>query len=288
MGADDQAMGNAESAQSAPFGAVPAPAWLRAVMGLTRRLPRNAIGRRAASLARSLGSRAFGGAVDVDVLGARMRLHTRGNACEKRLLFTPHFFDPEDLKFLEPEIGPGFVFIDVGANVGAYALFVAARAGADATVIAIEPHPVARARLAFNVASSGHRSTRILPIALSDRCGTTRLQVLASNIGNTAIGAEGRANYQDGGIEVATETLLGLAERHELDRIDAIKMDIEGHEDVVLSAFFSSAPVSLWPRLLIFENNRALWSRDLLAEIVAKGYTVLKSGPGNAVVRRVR
>lgn len=288
MPRDEDAAGTADGVRAAPFGNMPAPAWLAAVMGLTRRLPRNALGRRAASLARSLGSRAHGGAVDVDVLGARMRLHTRGNACEKRLLFTPHFFDPEDLAYLAPEIAPGFVFIDVGANVGAYALFVAARAGSTATVIAVEPHPVARERLAFNVASSGHDGTRIVPVALSDRAGTTRLQILASNIGNTAIGAEGRAHYQDGGIEVETETLLGLAERHGLQRIDAVKMDIEGHEDVVLSAFFSSAPPALWPRLLIFENNRALWSRDLIAEIAGKGYTVLKTGPGNAVMRRVR
>lgn len=269
-----------------PFGARPVPGWLAAVVGLTRRLPRNALGRRAASLARSLGSRMHGGAVDVEVLGARMRLHTRGNACEKRLLFTPHFFDPDDLAVLEPMIGPGFVFIDVGANVGAYALFVAARGGPTATVIAVEPHPVARARLAFNVAASGHAATRIVPHALSDRAGTVRLRVLAGNIGNTTIAGGERARYEDGGVEVRTETLLDLARRQGLDRIDAIKMDIEGHEETVLSAFFASAPDALWPRLLIFENNRAFWARDLVAEIATRGYDVLKLGPGNAVLRR--
>lgn len=270
----------------APFGAQPVPGWLAVVIGATRRLPRNALGRRVAALARSIGARLHGGAVDVEVLGARMRLHTRGNACEKRLLFTPHFFDPEDLAFLEPMIGHDFVFIDVGANVGAYALFVAARGGPSATVIAVEPHPVARERLEFNVASSGHRSTRIVPHALSDRAGTVRLRILAGNIGNTTIASGDRARFEDAGIEVATETLLALAQRHGLGRIDAIKLDIEGHEDVVLSAFFAEAPRPLWPRLLIFENNRSQWSRDLISEIAARGYEVLKTGPGNAVLRR--
>lgn len=271
----------------APFGARPAPGWLAAVASITQRLPRNALGRRVASLARSLGSRAHGGAVDVEVLGARMRLHTQGNACEKRLLFTPHFFDPEDLAILAPLIGPGFVFIDVGANVGAYALFVAARGGPTATVIAVEPHPLARARLAFNVAASGHIATRIVPTAISDHAGKVRLRILAGNIGNTTIAGGERARYEDGGVEVETETLLDLVERHGLKRVDAIKMDIEGHEEAVLSAYFSSAPPAFWPSLLIFENNRALWSRDLVAEVAARGYDVLKTGPGNAVLRRV-
>lgn len=269
----------------APFGELTAPGWLAAVVGLTHRLPRNALGQRIATLARSLGSRAHGGAVDVEVLGARMRLHTQGNACEKRLLFTPHYFDPEDLDTLAPMIGPGFVFIDVGANVGAYALFVAARGGPTATVIAVEPHPVVRARLAFNVAASGHQGTRIVPHALSDRAGTVRLRILAGNIGNTTIAQGGDARFEDGGIEVETETLLGLAQRLVLPRIDAIKLDIEGHEEAVLSAFFASAPQALWPKLLIFENNRERWASDLVADIAARGYEVVRTGPGNAVLR---
>lgn len=278
--------GDGNSDLDAPFGTLKAPAWLDAVVGLTRRLPRNALGRRVAALARSIGSRAHGGAVDVEVLGARMRLHTTGNACEKRLLFTPHYFDPEDLGYLAPLIRPGFVFIDVGANVGAYALFVAARGGPDTTVIAVEPHPVVRARLAFNLAASGHAGTIVVPHALSDRAGSVRLRILAGNIGNTTIAEAAGARFEDAGIEVETETLLALAQRHGLKRIDAIKMDIEGHEATVLSAFFASAPSELWPSLLIFENNRALWSRDLVGDIAGLGYDVLKTGPGNAVLRR--
>lgn len=284
-GLDMEPISNDHEPEQPSFGARQPPAWLAAVVRLTRRLPDNVLGRRAATLARSLGARMHGGAVDVEVLGARMRLHTRGNACEKRLLFTPHYFDPDDLEILEPMIGPGFVFIDVGANVGAYTLFVAARGGPDATVVAVEPHPVARERLAFNVGASGHAGIRIVPHALSDGEGAVRLKILSGNIGNTTIASAAGGRFEEG-IEVATETLFGMARRLGLDRIDAIKMDIEGHEDVVLGAFFAMAPPSLWPQLLIVENNRAQWSRDLVAEVMERGYDVLRAGPGNAVLRR--
>ena len=48
----------------------------------------------------------------------------------------------------------GGVFVDVGANVGTYALALAQHVGASGKVIAIEPHPVTHARLAFNHAAS--------------------------------------------------------------------------------------------------------------------------------------
>ncbi len=74
--------------------------------------------------------------VDVEALGARMRLHPYGNVCEKRILFTPQFFDPDELSYIRRRMeakraaaGPGFVFLDIGANIGGYSLFVAAHAG---------------------------------------------------------------------------------------------------------------------------------------------------------------
>ena len=59
----------------------------------------------------------------------------------------------------------GGVFVDVGANVGTYALALARDVGADGKVIAIEPHPVTHARLAFNHAASGFRQVRLVQAA---------------------------------------------------------------------------------------------------------------------------
>ena len=50
------------------------------------------------------------------------------------------------------------MFVDVGANVGTYALALARHVGASGKVIAIEPHPVTHARLAFNNAASRLRA----------------------------------------------------------------------------------------------------------------------------------
>ena len=41
-------------------------------------------------------------------------------SAKKRVLFTPQFFDPLERQILEARIRDGFVFVDIGANIGAY------------------------------------------------------------------------------------------------------------------------------------------------------------------------
>src|ERR1700726_3601907 len=143
------------------FGAL-APGWLdRMVMALTKPLPDTYAGLRLAILLRRAVTMRLpypDGALDVERWGMRMRLHPRDNGCEKNLLFTPRMYEPMELSELETDIaragdqGQPFVFIDIGANVGLFSLFVAARAGPGARILAIEPELGNLRRLGFNIA----------------------------------------------------------------------------------------------------------------------------------------
>ena len=118
------------------FGAL-APGWLdRTVMAMTKPLPDTWAGLRLAILLRRAVTMRLAypdGALDVERWGLRMRLHPRDNGCEKNLLFTPRMYEPEELAELEDDIarakGRRFTFVDIGANVGLFSLFVASRAG---------------------------------------------------------------------------------------------------------------------------------------------------------------
>jgi SAM-dependent methyltransferase len=68
-------------------------------------------------------------------------------------------------------LAPGDLFIDVGSNVGAYALWAA---DAGATVIAVEPSPIAAARLRENVALNQFQIT-VLQCGLSNEPGRMKL-----------------------------------------------------------------------------------------------------------------
>src|SRR5579871_3602246 len=141
------------------FGAL-APGWLdRLVIAVTSRMPNNWLGLRLAILFRRAVTMRLpypAGALDVKRWGLKLRLHPRDNGCEKNLLFTPQMYEPTELRELGADIDRArrrqapFVFVDIGANVGLFSLFVAARAGADARILAIEPEPGNVRRLNFN------------------------------------------------------------------------------------------------------------------------------------------
>jgi FkbM family methyltransferase len=212
-----------------------------------------------------------------------MRLHAQGNASEKRLLISPQFFDPNELALLEQAMRPGFVFVDVGANVGTYSLFVAGRAGRSSRVLAVEPHPVAHRRLACNLALNGLDWVETEAVALGDAPGTVELLINDRNIGSTSLREGWEPDRSQRRIAVPCETLLAVVQRHGLTRIDALKADVEGAEDRVLAPFLAEAPQALWPRLLIIEDSRREWRQDLLALLHAGGYVTRRSG-GNIVL----
>ena len=133
------------------------------------------------------------GALDVVRWGLRLRLHPRDNGCEKNLLFTPQMYERVERAELAAEIararaeGSAFVFIDVGANVGLFSLFVAAYARCQARILAVEPEPQNLARLRFNIRINSDLPIRVIPVALADRAGELAIQVDRRDSGGTRV-----------------------------------------------------------------------------------------------------
>ena len=269
-----------------PFGTFPPNSAQRSLMRVGRMIPAGRYARKMARPLRSLLRRLSHTPIDVTILGRqRMRLHPHGNACETRILILPHLFDRYELRMLSRVLHPGSVVIDIGANVGIYAIYAALHAGPGARVIAVERHPLALERLRCNMRLNQLANVAIEPVAFSDRSGTLTFRPNRRNIGNSTILFEENA-ARDELIEVPSESLLGLASRHGLTRIDAIKIDVEGAEDLILFPFFASAPESLWPSLLLIENSEHQWRRDCRDMLIEKGYRRRKIPSRNLVFWR--
>lgn len=265
---------------TAPFGTYTPQAWQNALMSVTQKLPETWLGRRFALWLRkpvliSLGQHP----ADVERLGYKLRLVPHDNVSEKRVLFTPQFFDSEELALLRQRIRPGFRFLDIGANAGLYALFVAARAGLEANIIAVEPQPAMIERLQTNIALNSFSNIHVAPIALADRDGSITLHLSADNRGQASVAAN------DGEpVEVPCRTLLSLMDTRNMQQADAMKIDIEGAEDIVLSPFFTTAPRERWPKLVFIERNSNKWRTDILALMLGLGYRELNPGRMNVIL----
>jgi len=74
-------------------------------------------------------------------------------------------------------------------------------------------------------------------------------------------------------IKVPSRTLQHILSEAGAAKIDALKIDVEGFEDRVLTPFFNMAPPTLWPGAIVIEHlSRHEWQDDCIADILAKGY----------------
>ena len=215
---------------------------------------------------------------DVWRFGLRWRLYRKGNVSDNRLLLRPDSFDPVEMDCLLGRVKPGFAFIDVGANCGFYALRMAAGGG---RVVAIEPHPQMFRRLKFNLEMNPECTLRLLDCAVGDRRDSIRLAEGRRNLGSTRID-------KTGGISAEMRPLLDIVKHERLDRLSALKVDVEGFEDRVLAPFLGEAPDSLLPETIIAELIwREHWAEDWRQTAARRGYREWARTPtGNVILIR--
>jgi FkbM family methyltransferase len=272
-------------ADSGAFGVFRPHGFVGTLLDLTRRMPRHWLGRRTAFALRQIAIWGLRGRpLDVESFGVRMRLYPYNNVCEKRLLFTPQFFDPEERDFLDARIHDGFTFVDVGANVGGYTLFVASRAGAQGRVLAIEPQPPIFERLVYNIRQNPFGTVKALACAIADKPGEVTLFVDPRNAGESSVKIVGSGDTKS--IRVPAKTLQQLLVEEGFEHVDAIKLDVEGAEDIIVEPFLRTAPPSLWPRIFLIENGTGRWQVDLFGLLTEKGYRLVRRTRVNLIFER--
>ena len=121
---------------------------------------------------------------------------------------------------LERLARPGMTVVDVGANIGYYALLFASAVGDKGHIICLEPDPDNLRELQMNVCNNGlEEIIAVKPMAAGDLDGTIKFEA----------GPNGRV-VADGSIAVGVTRLDSL----DLTSADLLKVDVEGYEGSVL------------------------------------------------------
>jgi FkbM family methyltransferase len=132
--------------------------------------------------------------------------------------------EPEMQQFLEANVKPGGVVLDLGANVGFFSLVCAALVGSQGRVVAYEPFPGNAAALRRNVALNRLTTVEVVQAAIAREAGTAIFSVGLSDQDGSLLKRAGAGN-----ISVAT---VGIDD--EMRRLGLqptlIKIDIEGAE----------------------------------------------------------
>ncbi len=133
-------------------------------------------------------------------------------------------------------LGPGSVAIDVGANLGEWTVPFARAVGAAGRVLAIEPTPRSAAALEATLAANALRHAEVIRCAAGDRDGVAEFAVpiVTSARSDTGTARIGPALPGHQALQVLVRALGSLVAEHGLDRLDLIKIDVEGSERHVL------------------------------------------------------
>ncbi|MGO9209711.1 MAG: FkbM family methyltransferase [Terriglobales bacterium] len=207
--------------------------------------------------------------------GLRLRLLPRNEI--SRAIFVTGRYEPNEFCWLSRVLKPGMTFVDVGANMGLYSLFAARRVTAQGQVLAVEPSSRECEILEGNIKSNALQNVRTVKAAVSNRRGKADLLVAPlRNSGHNTLGRFGYGTTAERTEPVPTERLDDILQTVGFDRVDVIKMDVEGAEMLALRGATETLR-RFHPLLLLEVSDRTLQhqsssSREVLDFLVREGY----------------
>ena len=182
----------------------------------------------------------------------------------------------DEIKFLRKLLQPGQKIIDIGANMGVYALSMARTVGPTGRVWAFEPASSTAGLLAQSIAANEFAHVVLEQCALSSASGTLRLSLNDNSELNELVrdGAPSGASE-----EVRVSTLDECRERHDWRDIAFVKIDAEGEERNILNGgqrfFAEQSP------LVQYEVKAGTTVHlDLVDHFAALGYHSYRLVPG--------
>ncbi|MBK8698716.1 MAG: FkbM family methyltransferase [Saprospiraceae bacterium] len=208
----------------------------------------------------------------VDVHGFQMKLDP-GQCVDSGLLFYPQLYDHKELEAIKNIIGSKDTILDVGGHIGFYSLYLSGLV-TGGRIIAIEADPSNYRRFMENLQLNPKiKNVEVRNFGVSDK--TEVLSMGISTSGNTS--GNSFLSKSQTRVEVPCKPLYDFLKEEDLEKIDFMKIDIEGFEYRVFKKFFEQAPVSLYPKYILMEDNAFIPQEgNALALLEQHGYSVLK------------
>lgn len=201
-------------------------------------------------------------------------------------MFTSGSREPNTSRALKLLCKSGDVALDIGANVGSHALPMASFVGKEGKVYAFEPVPWAMNRIKRNLDLNDIENMVLEQIALSDTTEEVEMKFRASfKIGSkSGVGAEGKIDDSWWGeceqVKVSLQTLDNYVSTHQINRIDLIKLDVDGFEGKVIRGAIETLkqfkPIIIMEVAPAWTEMRGDNIKDILGQLEEIGYRFYK------------
>jgi len=134
-------------------------------------------------------------------------------------------YEPETRELFKKIIRPGMIIVDIGAHIGYFTRLFAALTGKTGTVYAFEADQENFELLAKN--TRNFKNIKLCPQAVSDKSGSINFYHSEDKTGCHSVIP---ADFRQKKITVPAITLDDFIQEKNINKIDLIKMDIEGGE----------------------------------------------------------
>ena len=216
--------------------------------------------------------------LDVQFRGCSYRIAGRRNLVEYGILLNPNYNRP-DLDFLLAGLPEGGVAIDIGANIGLYSLPLGRAAGATGRVIAIDANPLMIRALSWNAAASAIRNISLHATAVGAQEGRAELYFRQGDVAIVSV-----AEAAEGSIPV--RSLKSIADEERLERVDVLKIDIEGYEDKALVPYLEQCDGAMLPQRIVIEHLKGVDYPGCKAAFDRLGYRLVGRTKQNSLYQR--
>jgi len=126
----------------------------------------------------------------------------------------------------------GDTVFDLGSNIGTTALLFSKMIGDQGRLFAFEP--VTYKILGFNVRSNNAVNIEIIPKGVSDKSGRAEIEISDYGLDSSIAKREHTKNYYRHKRIIDLTSLDEFAEERKINRVDFIKVDIEGAEELAI------------------------------------------------------
>jgi FkbM family methyltransferase len=172
---------------------------------------------------------------------------------------------------------PGMTVLDIGAHHGYYTLLASYRVGQSGRVLAFEPSPRERRKLRWHLRWNHCSNVEVVEMALGAQAGEAELFLVAGRETgcNSLRPPAVRGTPKKLGVPIGT--LDGFVSRRGIERVDFLKLDVEGAELSVLEG--GQQLLSRRPRLIalveVSGQRTAAWGyapEEILKLLAARGF----------------
>jgi FkbM family methyltransferase len=154
-------------------------------------------------------------------------------------------FDRSNVEVLCNFAEPGDTLLDIGANVG-YVTACFLTKVPNSRAVSVEPQPEVLDLLRKNLTPFDGRAV-VYPYALSQQDGVSLLSIDPNNRGIAHIS-------ESGTVSIETRKVGTMLSELAIDKIDLVKIDVEGHEEQIFSAGIEHF-ARLQPKVILFEEH---------------------------------